>query len=182
MRKRLTIVIGDIPQRIYDFRGHRIMLSTDLADLYGVEARVLIQAVKRNLDRFPRDFMFQLNAKEFKVLKSQFVTSSWGGARRARPYAFTEQGVAMLSSVLRSKQAIQLNIHIMRAFVHLRRIALTHSELSKRVAEVEKEVTALGMKQGEQESNIKLILGAVRKLLEAPQPKPKRRIGFRPRK
>jgi len=83
------------------------MLSTDLATLYNVEPRILIQAVKRNLERFPRDFMFQLNKKEFEILKSQFVISSWGGMRRARPYAFTEQGVAMLSSVLRSKRAIQ---------------------------------------------------------------------------
>src|SRR6266404_2902123 len=95
-----------IENRILIVRGHRVMLSTDLAKLYGVEPRVLVQAVKRNIDRFPEDFMFQLSAEEFQILKSQFVISSWGGARRARPYAFTEQGVAMLSSVLRSKRAV----------------------------------------------------------------------------
>ncbi len=96
------------------------MLSTDLADLYAVEPRVLMQAVKRNRERFPADFMFQLTEQEFDRLKSQIVISSWGGLRRAYPYAFTEQGVAMLSSVLRSKRAIQMNIAIMRAFIQLR--------------------------------------------------------------
>ena len=97
-----------IDNRILILRGHKVMLSTDLAELYNVEPRVLVQAVKRNPDRFPNDFMFQLTAHEFEILKSQIVISSWGGARRARPYAFTEQGVAMLSSVLRSKQAVQV--------------------------------------------------------------------------
>ena len=91
------------------------MLSTDLAELYGVEARILNQAVKRNQERFPQDFMFQLTSAEWQNLKSQIVTSSWGGLRRAVPYAFTEQGVAMLSSVLKSKRAVQVNIEIMRA-------------------------------------------------------------------
>ena len=104
-----------VENRILILRGQKVMLSTDLAELYGVEPRVLVQAVKRNLDRFPKDFMFQLSADEFAHLKSQIVISSWGGARRARPYAFTEQGVAMLSSVLRSKQAVHVNIAIMRA-------------------------------------------------------------------
>lgn len=96
------------------------MLSPDLAHLYNVEPRALVQAVKRNLERFPADFMFQLNDEEFLSLKSQIVTSSWGGLRRAAPYAFTEQGVAMLSSALRSKRAIQASIEIMHAFVRLR--------------------------------------------------------------
>ena len=109
-----------IEKKIYLIRGHKVMLSTDLAKLYGVEVRVLVQAVKRNIERFPEDFMFQLSQEEYENLKSQIVTSSWGGARRARPYAFTEQGVAMLSSVLRSERAIQVNIAIMRAFVRLR--------------------------------------------------------------
>ena len=98
-----------IERRVFLIRGHRVMLSTDLADLYAVEPRVLVQAVKRNRDRFPVDFMFQLTEQEFYRLKSQIVTSSWGGLRRANPYAFTEQGVAILSSVLRSKRAIQAN-------------------------------------------------------------------------
>ena len=96
----------DIEQKIFLIRGHRVMLSITLAELYGVEVRALVQAVKRNIERFPEDFMFQLTDSESKNLKSQIVISSWGGARRANPYAFTEQGIAMLSSVLRSKRAI----------------------------------------------------------------------------
>lgn len=99
-----------IERHIYLIRGHKVMLSTHLAELYSVEPRVLTQGAKRNIDRFPKDFMFQLSNAEFKNLKSQFVTSSWGGLRRANPYAFTEHGVAMLSSVLRSQQAVQMVI------------------------------------------------------------------------
>ena len=119
-----------IEKRIFMVRGERVMLSTHLAELYGVEVRVLVQAVKRNIDSFPSDFMFQLSERELKILKSQIVISSWGGPRRANPYAFTEQGVAMLSSVLRSKQAVKTNIAIMRTFVHLRRILSTHKALA----------------------------------------------------
>src|SRR5262245_61203587 len=106
-----------IARRILLLRGAKVMLSMHLAALYGVEPRVLMQAVKRNLPRFPRDFMFQLSAPEFARLKSQIVISSWGGRRRSRPYAFTEQGVAMLSSILRSPRAVLVNVEIMRAFV-----------------------------------------------------------------
>ena len=117
-----------IERRIYLIRGHKVMLSPDLATLYQVEPRALVQAVKRNLGRFPSDFMFQLSQAEFRKLKSQIVISSWGGARRGRPYAFTEQGVAMLSSVLRSQRAIRVNIAIMRAFVRLREMLTTQKE------------------------------------------------------
>jgi len=127
-----------IEKAILLIRGRKVLLSHDLAGLYGVETRVLVQAVKRNLDRFPDDFMFQLSAEEFANLKSQIVTSSWGGSRRARPYAFTEQGVAMLSSVLRSPQAVQVNIAIMRAFVRLREMFATHEDLVRRLQELEK--------------------------------------------
>jgi hypothetical protein len=106
------------------------VLSTGLAELYGAEPKVLVQAVKRNSSRFPHDFMFQLSASEFSNLKSQIVTSSWGGARRP-PYAFTEQGVAMLSSVLRSDRAVQVNIEIMRAFVRLRQMLASHEDLAR---------------------------------------------------
>jgi len=108
-----------IEQTIFTIRGLRVMLSTHLAALYGVEPRALVQAIKRNRERFPADFMFQLNDDEWNHLKSQVVISSWGGSRRAAPYAFTEQGIAMLSSVLKSRRAIQVNIEIMRAFVWL---------------------------------------------------------------
>jgi hypothetical protein len=105
--KQSIIPVEQIEKRIFLIRGQRVMLSTDLAELYGVEPRVLVQAVKRNIDRFPEDFMLPLSKTEFADLKSQFVISSWGGLRRAAPYAFTEQGVAMLSSVLRSTRAIR---------------------------------------------------------------------------
>jgi hypothetical protein len=114
------------------------MLSPDLALMYGVEPRALVQAVKRNRERFPTDFMFQLTEEEFENLKSQIVTSSWGGLRLARPYAFTEQGVAMLSGVLNSKRAVQVNIAIMRAFVRLRRMIASNKELAKRLNELER--------------------------------------------
>jgi len=117
------------------------MLDHDLAHLYGVDTRILNQAVKRNRERFPEDFMFQLSSKETKNLRSQIVTSRWGG-RRYLPYAFTEQGVAMLSSVLKSKRAIQVNIAIMRTFVRLRQILATHKELARKLEELEQKYDA----------------------------------------
>ncbi len=130
-----------IEHRIYFIRNHKVMLDLDLAVLYGVETRVLNQAVKRNWERFPDDFMFQLTQKEAQNLRSQIVISKRGG-RRYLPYAFTEQGVAMLSSVLRSKRAIQVNIAIMRTFVRLRQILATHKELAKKLEELEKKYDA----------------------------------------
>src|SRR4030066_1967240 len=127
------VPIEVIEKRIYFLRSQNVMLIIDLAELYQVEARVLIQAVKRNLDRFPKDFMFQLTSNEFTNLKSQIVISSWGGLRRSTPYAFTEQGVAMLSSVLHSRRAIQVNIEIMRAFVRLRRILASLANLARKL-------------------------------------------------
>jgi len=143
------------------------MLSGYLAELYQVESRVLIQAVKRNIERFPRDFMFQLSKEEFANLKSQFVISSWGGLRRSTPYAFTEQGVAMLSSVLRSKRAIQVNIEIMRAFIKLRKILASHVELARKLEALEKKY----------DSQFKVVFEAIRQLM-APQEAPNKRIGF----
>jgi hypothetical protein len=144
------------------------MISTDLARLYQVAPRALVQAVKRNTDRFPEDFMFQLTDKEFENLKSQIVTSSWGGLRRATPYAFTEQGVAMLSSVLRSKRAVRVNIEIMRAFVQLRRMLATHQDLSRKLAALEKKYDA----------QFKVVFDAIRELMKPPEPT-RRQIGFR---
>jgi ORF6N domain len=143
------------------------MLSTDLAELYEVEPRVLVQAVKRNRDRFPEDFMFQLNRKEFEHLKSQIVISSWGGLRRAAPYAFTEHGVAMLSSVLRSKRAIRVNVEIMRAFVRLRQILTTHADLARKLEALEKKYDAQG----------KVVFDAIRQLMRPP-PAKRRQIRF----
>ena len=129
--------LEQIKKSILEIRGKKVMLDMDLAIIYEVETRVLKQAVRRNIDRFPDDFMFELTAEELKNLTSQFVTSSWGGQRH-KPFAFTEQGIAMLSSVLKSKKAIQMNISIMRAFVMMRQFALTYQELSEKLIELEK--------------------------------------------
>lgn len=125
-----------IQQKIYEIRGERVMLDFDLAILYAVETKVLNQAVKRNLTRFPADFMFQLTQAEYNNLKSQFVTSSWGGARKL-PYAFTEHGVTMLAGILRSDKAIVMNIAIVRAFIALRQMAMQYKELAEKLAQLE---------------------------------------------
>src|SRR5438132_9406726 len=151
-----VIPIQQIAQSIYLIRGQRVMLSQDLAILYGVAVKVLNQAVKRNAVRFPTDFVFQLQPEELANLKSQFVTSSWGGLRRARPYAFTEQGVAMLSSVLKSKRAVQVNIAIMRAFVRLRELIAGHQDLARKLAELEKRYDA----------QFKVVFDAIRNLMK----------------
>ena len=143
------------------------MLSTHLAELYEVEPRLLVQAVKRNMDRFPLDFMFQLSSEEFAHLKSQIVTSSWGGLRRATPYAFTEQGVAMLSSALRSRRAIQVNIEIMRTFVRLRRMLASNEDLARKLAALERKY----------DSEFKAVFDAIRSLMTPPEQR-RRRIGF----
>ena len=171
MREKKTVVPLDrIENQIYLLRGHKVMLSPHLAVLYGVEPRALIQAVKRNRDRFPEDFMFQLNETEFLNLKSQFVISSWGGFRRAAPYAFTEQGVAMLSGILHSKRAVRVNIEIMRAFVHLRRMLATNADLARKLAILEKKY----------DSQFRVVFDAIRELMTPPEPKKKRPIGFAP--
>jgi hypothetical protein len=156
-----------IEKHIFSLRGERVMLSTDLAELYEVEPRVLVQAIKRNRDRFPVDFMVQLTKEEFDHLKSQIVTSSWGGLRRATPYAFTEQGVAMLSSVLRSKRAVNVNIEIMRAFVRLRQVMAGHADLARKLGTLERKYDA----------QFKVVFDAIRQLMEPP-PLKRRRIGF----
>jgi len=126
--KELMIPDEVVMNKIYLVRGQKMMLDRDLAELYDVETKVLNQAVKRNSDRFPADFMFQLTKKEFENLKSQIVTSSWGGVRKM-PFAFTEQGVAMLSSVLKSEIAIRVNIQIIRIFTRMRKMIITHKDI-----------------------------------------------------
>jgi hypothetical protein len=126
-----------IESSIYLIRNEKVILDHDLATLYGVQTKALVQAVKRNRERFPQDFMFQLTSDEFTNLRSHIVTSSWGG-RRVAPYAFTEQGVAMLSSVLRSRRAVVVNIEIMRAFVRLRRLALSEAQLGRKILALER--------------------------------------------
>jgi ORF6N domain len=157
-----------VEQAILSVPGQRVMLNPHLAALYGVAPRVLMQAVKRNLARFPEDFMFQLTREEFANLKSQIVTSSWGGLRRASPYAFTEQGVSMLSSVLRSPSAIQVNVEIMRAFVRLRRLLASHEDLARQLAELEKRYDA----------QFRVVFDAIRQLM-APAAPARRSIGFK---
>lgn len=134
---QLPVPVDLVERRIYLIRGQKVMLGADLAEIYRIETRALVQAVKRNIDRFPGDFMFQLTNEESDNLKSQTVISSWGGVRRANPYAFTELGVAMLSSVLHSKRAIQMNIVIMRAFVRLRGILASHKDLARKMEKLE---------------------------------------------
>lgn len=165
---RSIVPVERIEKAIFLIRGQKVMLDQDLAELYAVATRVLVQAVKRNIERFPSDFMFQLTGQEFKDLRSQSViSSSWGG-RRYPPYAFTEQGVAMLSSVLKSQRAIHANIEIMRAFVRLRRMLAESAELARRLDELERKYDA----------QFKLVFDAIRELMAPPEP-PKNRIGFR---
>ena len=156
-----------IEKIILTVRGQRVMMDADLATLYGVTTKALNQAVKRNLARFPSDFMFQLTDEEVAALRSQTVTSKRRGGRQYRPYVFTEQGVAMLSSVLRSERAIQVNIAIMRAFVRLRELISSNKILSRRLAELEKKYDA----------QFRVVFEAIRELMADPASKP-RRIGF----
>jgi hypothetical protein len=158
---------GRVSRPVLFVRGHRVMLDADLATLYGVETRALVQAVKRNPRRFPEDFMFQLSPAEVEDLRSHTVISSWGG-RRTLPYAFTEQGVAMLSSVLHSGRAAQVNVEIMRAFVRLREALSCHADLARKLAALERRY----------DTQFKAVFSAIRALMAAPAPT-KRNIGFR---
>lgn len=158
-----------IERKIYLIRGHKVMLDRDLAKLYGVETFNLNKAVKRNIDRFPEDFMFQLTREDAESLRFQIGMSkiSGRGGRRYLPYAFTEQGVAMLSSVLKSNRAVRVNIAIMRAFVKLRQMLATHKDLAKKLEEMEKKYDA----------QFKVVFDAIRKLMTPPASK-RRKIGF----
>jgi hypothetical protein len=166
---RLTTRV--VERRILELRGSRVILDRDLADLYGVPTKALNQAVSRNLARFPPDFMFRLTAAEARDLRSQIVTSNAGrGGYRHRPRAFTEQGVAMLSSVLRSARAVAVNIAVVRAFVHLRGLAATHRDLARRIDALEERY----------DGQFAQVFDAIRRLIARPEPEPmRRRIGFR---
>jgi hypothetical protein len=189
MRKTPSLIQSErIEQAILLLRGEKVMLDADLAEMYGVESRALLQAVKRNRDRFPEDFMFQLSDDEFEALRSQFAASNQNkglalqgvatlrsqsviskgrGGRRYNPYVFTEQGVAMLSSVLNSPRAVVVNIEIMRAFVRLRKWIASHAELAAKLSGLEKKYDA--------ESRI--VFDAIRELMNPPSPASKKRIG-----
>ncbi len=172
MSKASSIVVFPerIENKIFLIRGRKVMLDKDLAELYGIETKRLNEQVRRNLKRFPEDFMFQLAKEDSENLRSQIATSSWGGQRYAS-FAFTEQGVAMLSSVLNSDRAIEVNIIIMRAFVKLREILFAHKELNQKLEALERKV-------GKHDVEIQLILKAIRDLMAPPPEKPKPGIGF----
>jgi uncharacterized membrane-anchored protein YjiN (DUF445 family) len=162
--------MAQVEQRIFLIRGQAVMLDAHLAELYGVSTGRLNEQVKRNIKRFPEDFMFQPSKEEVERLISQIAISSWGGYRKL-PYAFTEQGVAMLSGVLRSDRAIQVNIEIMRAFIRMKKALIADKELARRMEAVEKTVTLHGQR-------ITVLSDIVRGMIEPPA-KPKRKIGFR---
>jgi len=166
--EKSLIPVDRIEKAILLIREQKVILDADLAELYGVETKMLVRAVKRNINRFPTDFMFQLSKEEFDNLRFHFGTSSDWGGRRYPPYAFTEQGVAMLSSVLRSQRAIQVNIEIMRAFIRLRKMLASHVELARKLDALEKKYDA----------QFKQVFEAIRRLMAAPEPK-RRPIGFR---
>ena len=166
MRPKETVL-----DKIYVIRNQKVLLDRDLAQLYGIETKRLNEAVKRNLSRFPEDFMFQLNESEFDHLKSQFASSSWGGNRK-RPFAFTEHGILMLSSVIHSEQAISVNIQIMRLFTQMRQWILDHSELQEKIEQLEQKVD-------NHDKNIELVFSYLDELSEV-QPEPIRKpIGYK---
>ncbi|MCL4469523.1 MAG: ORF6N domain-containing protein [Deltaproteobacteria bacterium] len=166
MKTKALVPVETIEQKILLIRGQKVMLDRDLAVLYGVATRNLNKAVNRNLTRFPNDFMVQLTRIEFENLKFHFGTSSWGGTRKL-PKAFTEQGVAMLSSVLNSERAVQVNIAIMRAFVKLREIIVSNKDLARKLNELEKKY----------DTQFRIVFDAIRELMKPPEPK-HRKIGF----
>ena len=168
MEKQISVEV--VAAKILVVRGRKVMLDRDLAEMYGVETFNLNKAVKRNLERFPDDFMFRLTKEEFKNLIFQSGISSWGG-RRYLPYVFTEQGVAMLSTVLNSDRAIQVNIAIMRAFVKLRQFLSAHKELAEKLEELERKYQL-------HETDIQAIFEAIKKLIEPPDEPPKPRFGL----
>jgi hypothetical protein len=163
-----------VERRIYLVRGQKVMLDSDLAELYGVVTKRLNEQVRRNMNRFPKDFMFQLSREEAEALRSQIATleSGRGQHRKYRPYVFTEHGILMLSSVLGSKRAVQVNIIIMRTFVRLRRLVASHAELTHKLAALERKYDA----------QFKIVFDAIRELMEPPPTGAKRSIGFEPPK
>ncbi|WP_293926374.1 ORF6N domain-containing protein [Sphingobacterium sp. UBA6320] len=186
MAKQETLSI--LPQevvlnKIYVFRGHKVMLDSDLAELYGIETKVLKQAVRRNISRFPDDFMFELLENEFEFLRSQIVTTKADkrGGSRYLPMMFTEQGVAMLSSVLKSDIAIKINIQIMRVFTRMRQLLTDNTDLRLQIAEIKNAVEKISRKQDGQDKNMELVFEYIDRLqdkIEEPIPKKRKKIGF----
>jgi hypothetical protein len=170
--KKFIASVEQIESRIFIVRGQKVMLDADLAELYGVETRRLNEQVSRNSERFPEDFMFQLTAEEFTNLKSQFATSSWGG-RRKLPYVFTEHGAIMAASVLNSPRAIEISVHVVRAFVRLRELVAGNKELAQKLNQLERKV-------GAHDRAIAELINAIRQLMTPLDPKKNRPIGFAP--
>jgi len=172
-KETITTIPDDIiSSKIYLIRGKKVMIDHDLATLYRVETKALKQAVRRNIERFPDDFMFELNNKEFTILRSQIVTSSWGGSRYL-PMAFTEQGVAMLSSVLRSDRAIMMNIQIMRVFTKVRELLMDTLNLRIEIEEIKKQIA-------NHDKNIELVFNYLDELIQQHEsPQPRKAIGFK---
>lgn len=169
--KNLIVPSKIIENRIFLIRGKKVMFDRDLSRLYGVKTMVLNQSVKRNIDRFPEDFMFQLSKPEFENLKSHFVISSWGGARKL-PYAFTEQGIAMLSSVLKSKTAIRVNIQIMRTFTKIREMIVSNKVLREKIEAMERKY----------DSKFKVVFDVINHLIDKDKTELIKIVGFRDRK
>ena len=170
MAKGISIPDEVINSKIYVVRGQKVMIDRDLAEMYGVTTGNLNRSVKRNMKRFPEDFIFQLTNDEFKNLIFQNGTSSWGGTRKM-PYVFTEQGVAMLSSILNSDTAIEVNIRIIRIFTRLRELVLTHKDILLKLEQIEQKITG-------HEDDIQMIFSALKQLVQEPNP-PRKRIGFK---
>jgi hypothetical protein len=172
MTEKALILAEKIDNCIYFLRGQKVILSFSLAEMYGVEPRILVRNVKRHFDRFPADFMFQLTDEEWRSLRSQFgiIEKGRGKYPKYHPYAFTEQGVAMLSSVLNSPRAVQVNIEIMRAFVRLRAIIISNADLALKIDELEKKY----------DGQFGVVFEAIRRLMEPPDSRKKRSIGFLP--
>ena len=165
------ILVDQIEPLIHEIRGQKVMLDSDLSALYGVSTKVLNQAVRRNIDRFPADFRFQLTKPELEILRSQIVTSSDGhGGRRYQPHAFTEHGVVMAASVLNSPRAVEVSVFVVRAFVKLRQLVLAHKELAGKLDQLERKV-------GGHDEAIKQLVAAIRQLMTPPDP-PKKEMGF----
>jgi hypothetical protein len=177
------VPVERIERAIHIVRGHKVMLGSDLAALYGVETRALVQAVKRNLERFPRDFLFQLNNQEVAALKSQSVISNppGRGGRRSAPYAFTEHGALMAATVLNSPRAVEMSLYVVRAFVRMREVLATHKELAKKLEALERKTEALALKHDAlattTRAQFREVIEALRALMTPPEPK-RRPIGF----
>ena len=178
--KSPSAAVANIESRIVLIRGHKVMIDADLAELYGVDTRRLNEQVRRNRNRFPADFIFELSVEEFAHLKSQFATSSWGG-RRKLPLAFTEHGAIMAATVLSSSRAVEMSVYVVRAFVQLREVLATHKDLAVKLATLERQTQALALKHDTHAQNTRLqlkqVFEAIRELMAPPEPK-KRPIGF----